>query len=125
MAKAKQPRTVDPEEVYTVTLNVPGANLSSVIEGLPADFTVEEAILFRIFRDTEPRGFNARHFREWSEAFEEALTELKPIKVKKRERIDPIPPLSPEPPVAEPDPPAKPAKKVVGFGKRKAAKKKR
>ena len=125
MAKAKQPRIVDPEEVYTVALNVPGENLSSIIEGLPADFTVVEAVLFRIFRDTEPRGFNAKHFREWSEAFEEALTELKPIKVKKGERIDPIPPLAPEPPVAEPAPPPKPAKKVVGVEKRKAAKKKR
>jgi len=125
MAKVKQPRIVDPQEVYTVALNIPGANLSSIIEGLPADFTVEEAILFRIFRDAEPRGFNARHFREWSEAFAEALTEFKPIKVKKGERIDPIPPLAPEPPAAEPVSPAKPAKRVVGVGKRKAARKKR
>ncbi len=125
MAKAKQPRIVDSDEVYTVTLNVPGANLSSIIEGLPADFTVEQAILFRLFRDAEPRGFNARHFRDWCEAFDDALTELKPLKVKKRERIDPIPPLAPKPPVEEPPRSKKPAKKVVGAGKRAPARKKK
>ena len=125
MAKAKQPRIVDSDEVYSVTLNVPGANLSSIIEGLPVDFTVEQAILFRLFRDAEPRGFNARHFREWSEAFDEALAELKPLKVRKRERIDPIPPLAPKPPVEESSRSKKPAKKVVGRGKRTPAKKKR
>jgi hypothetical protein len=125
MAIAKQRRTIDSDEVYTVTLNVPGANLSSIIEGLPADFTVEQAILFRLFRDAEPRGFNAGHFREWSEAFDDALTELTPLKVKKRERIDPIPPLAPKPPTEKPSRPKKPAKKVVGTGKRAPVKKKR
>jgi len=121
MAKAKQPRIADSDEVYTVALNLPGANLSSIVEGLPADFTVEQAILFRLFRDTEPRGFNAKHFREWCEAFEDALTEIKPVRVKKRERIDPIPPLAPEPPAVK----AAPPRKVVGKGRRAPAKKKR
>jgi len=121
MAKAKQSRTVDPDEVYSVIVNMPGANLSSVIEGLPADFTVEQAILFRLFRDAEPRGFNARHFREWHKVFVEALSEYQPLKVKNRERIDPIPPLAPAPPPT----PTAPPRKVVGTGRRKVAKKKR
>jgi hypothetical protein len=120
MAKANPLRIVDPKEVYTVTLNVPGENLSSIIEGLPKDFTVEQSVLFRLFRDAVPEGFNANHFREWFEAFEEALTGIKPLKVKKRERIAPIPPLAPEPP----EPAAVPPRKVVGKGKRVVAKKK-
>ncbi len=120
MARAKQPKNVDSQEVYAITLNLPGENLSSVIEGLPSDFSVEQAVLFRLFQQIESRGFKADHFREWCEAFEDALTEVKPIKVRKGERLEPIPLLAPEPPPEE----KKAAKKVVGPGKRKAAKKK-
>ena len=121
MAKAKRPRIVDPEEIYTVTLNVPGANLSLIIDGLPTDFTVEQAVLFRLFRDALPEDFDTKHFRQWCEDFEEALADIKPLKVKKQERIAPIPPLAPEPPADIGPLP----ERVVCVGKRKATKKKR
>jgi len=124
MARAKQPKNVDSQEVYAITLNLPGENLSSVIEGLPSDFSVEQAVLFRLFQQIESRGFKANHFREWCEAFEDALTEVKPVKVRKGERLEPIPLLAPEPPPEEKTGAKKAAKKVVGTGKRKAAKKK-
>ena len=125
MARAKPPRNIEPQEVYTVTVNVPGENLSSVVEGLPDDFTVEQAVLFRLFKQIKPWGFRVKHFLEWYEEFEDALSQVKPIKVRKAERLDPIVPLAPDPPEEESKTAKKAAKKVVGRGKRTAAKKKR
>lgn len=125
MAKAKPPKNIEAQEVYAITFQVPGENLSSVIEGAPVDFSVEQAVLFRLFKQIRPWGFRVKHFREWYEEFEDALTEVKPIKVRKGERLNPIKPLAPEPPEEETKPAKKAAKKVVGTGKRAAAKKKR
>ena len=120
MAKAKPPIVIEPEAVYAITLHIKGENLSRIVDGLPGGLTVEQSILFRLFRETVSGSLNAKHFLEWHEAFEAAVSGIQPVKVKKAQRLEPIPPLAPD----RPADPEKTAKKVVGTGRRKAAKKK-
>ena len=97
MAKTRQPTLIDAETVYSVTLQIKGENLSTIMVGMPDDFSVEQAVLFRLFSDAGFGGFNARHFRGWHEVFTKALAGVPLTKVKKGQRLEPIPPLAPDP----------------------------